>query len=489
MRSTLFPSSLVLAATLLSIPTTVTAQTYSTCNPSTSGSCPPNTALGKSISIDFTQGIPDSFTPQGNPTFDGNGASFTVAKSGDSPQINSKFYIMFGKVEVNMKAASGTGIVSSAVLQSDVLDEIDWEWLGADPNQVQSNYFGKGQTTTYNRGAFHPDPNNQASFQTYTIDWTADQIVWSIDGTTVRALRSTEAAPGQYPQTPMQVKLGAWSGGDATNAPGTIQWAGGPTDYSAGPYSMQVKSLVVTDYSTGTQYTYSGSDGTWQSITAVGGSVNPSGSGSSGSTGTAAVAPTVTSASPSMPYPFEGTHRDTSSGRVTPSVYPWVANPSTMETSVAVATTYPGLPAGWTVSDSGKVLPPPSAAPQTSQPVSSSPPSQAAFASPSSGENAPGVILTTSYDQRGFPTVVPVNPNPGSRVFNDQGFEVTAGPAAPSAGAGATITQKGLRAAEVQGGDAATGAATGMVNRMAWRGIVVGAVMTLSLLVLGASLW
>ena len=94
--------------------------------------------------------------------------------------------------------------------------------------QVQSNYFGKGQTTTYNRGAFHPANGNHDGFKTYSIDWTAEQIVWSIDGVTVRALTYANAATGQYPQTPMQIKVGAWSGGDSSNAPGTIAWAGGP---------------------------------------------------------------------------------------------------------------------------------------------------------------------------------------------------------------------------------------------------------------------
>ncbi|KAL8874243.1 MAG: hypothetical protein Q9174_000399 [Haloplaca sp. 1 TL-2023] len=128
---------------------------------------------------------------------------------------------MFGHVEFKVKPAPGQGVVSSAVLQSDTLDEIDWEWVGADSNQVQSNFFGKGQTTSWNRGAFHPDPNNQAGFRTYTIDWTADQIAWQIDGKTVRTL-SPDAAQGQYPQTPMMVKVGAWSGGDSANEPGTI---------------------------------------------------------------------------------------------------------------------------------------------------------------------------------------------------------------------------------------------------------------------------
>lgn len=70
-----------------------------------------------------------------------DGAEFTVAKQGDNPLIESDFYIMFGRLDVTMKAAPGRGIVSSAVLQSDCLDEIDWEWLGGDNTRVQTNYF------------------------------------------------------------------------------------------------------------------------------------------------------------------------------------------------------------------------------------------------------------------------------------------------------------------------------------------------------------
>lgn len=260
---------------------------------------------------------------------------------------------MFGHVDFVVQPAPGVGVVSSAVMQSDDLDEIDWEWLGGDNSQVQSNYFSKGQTTTYNRGAFHANPGNQAGFHTYSIDWTANQIAWQIDGTTVRTL-TPDSAQGQYPQTPMMLKIGAWSGGDSSNAPGTIAWAGGPTNYAAGPFSMHIKSISATDYSTGTQYTYSGTSGTWSSITAVGGKVN-----SSGGKGAAPVQPSppaISSASNSAPMPFEGTHRDTST-YVTPNVYPWV--PTTLQkSSTAVATTYPGLPSGWTVRSDGKVLPP-----------------------------------------------------------------------------------------------------------------------------------
>lgn len=42
------------------------------------------------------------------------------------PQLTSSFYIMYGKVDVRMKTAPGAGIVSTVMLQSDTLDEIDF---------------------------------------------------------------------------------------------------------------------------------------------------------------------------------------------------------------------------------------------------------------------------------------------------------------------------------------------------------------------------
>ena len=127
---------------------------------------------------------------------------------------------------------------------------------------------------------------------------------------------------------------------------------------------MQVKSIAVTDYSTGSQYTYGDTTGNWQSIKSSGGSVN---SGGNGSPAAIASAPAVTAVSNGAPLPFEGTHRDTTSTYTTPSGWPWVAGPTTLSTSVSTATTIPGLPPGWTLTGSGKVVPP-SAAPVSEPP-------------------------------------------------------------------------------------------------------------------------
>jgi beta-glucanase (GH16 family) len=265
---------------------------------------------------------------------------------------------MFGKVEITMKSAPGAGIVSTLVLQSDDLDEIDMEWLGADSGEVQTNYFGKGQVTTYNRGEFNPAANNQGEFITYAVEWTASQVTWSVGNSIVRVLTPATSDAGQYPQTPMQIKFGAWAGGDPSNPPGTVQWARGPTNYADGPFTMVVQSLSVTDYSTGTQYKYGDTSGTWGSIEAVGGSIN----GNAGGVATAVASadiPAVTSASPSIPAGFGGVPKDSP---VTETGWPWVAGPTTLSTATPAYTAAPGVPSGWIINPAGKVVPANSAA-------------------------------------------------------------------------------------------------------------------------------
>lgn len=173
-----------------------------------------------------------------------------------------------------MKAASGTGIVSSIVMESDDLDEIDWEILGGNDTSVETNYFGKGNTTSYDRAIYYPVTTPQSTAHTYSVNWTAASITWLIDGTAVRTLYYADALSGaNYPQTPMRLKLGIWAGGDSDNSEGTISWAGGETDYSDAPFTMYVESVNITNYSPGTSYYYNGTTGAWTSIVVVGRSV------------------------------------------------------------------------------------------------------------------------------------------------------------------------------------------------------------------------
>lgn len=285
------------------------------------------------VDVDFTQGEVNSFTASGGtPTYDSDGVTFTITEEGDAPQLNSVFYIMFGKVEITMKAAPGTGIVSSVVLLSDDLDEIDMEFLGADSTELQTMYFGRGQTPPDGGEVTVTTPANaQTDFVTYSVDWSANRILWSVAGAQVRALEYDDAN-GYYPQTPMQLKFGIWAGGDPSNAAGTISWAGGATDYSQGPFSMVVQRVAVTDYSTGTAYVYGNQNGTWQSIESEGGEINANADEAATVTSISGASSTGTNSG----FPSSGIGSGSNDG----------ASP-----------TLSAIPSGWHMTSEGKIVP------------------------------------------------------------------------------------------------------------------------------------
>ncbi|KAK7696756.1 transglycosylase [Diaporthe eres] len=253
----------------LSLLSAVAAQTSTECNP-TEKTCGADQGLSQaSYSVDFTKGASDDWNiTYGSLTYDDtNGAVYTISKSGDAPTVQSNFYVFFGVVSVVMKAAPGTGIVSSAILESDDLDEIDWEWLGGTATEVETNYFGKGNTSTYDRETYVQMADSQADFHNYTIVWTKESTVWMIDGQSVRTLAYANANGGSnYPQTPMRVKLGIWAGGDPSNPEGTIQWAGGETNYDDGPFTAYIQSVSITNYNPANSYTYGDLTGSYESI-------------------------------------------------------------------------------------------------------------------------------------------------------------------------------------------------------------------------------
>ncbi|KAL2220625.1 concanavalin A-like lectin/glucanase domain-containing protein [Thermoascus aurantiacus ATCC 26904] len=257
------------------------AQTYTSCDPTKSTSCPPDPGLDASTyHIDF-RGASSPFqgwnTVAGTVNTGDSGAEFTIQKQGDAPTIETAFYFLFGRVDVTMKVAPGTGIVSSIVLESDDLDEIDWEALGGDTTQVQTNYFGKGDTSSYDRATFVNVNSPQTTFHTYSVDWTSSAINWLIDGNVVRTLNYADAQGGsRFPQTPARLRLGIWAGGDPSNPQGTIEWAGGVTDYSQAPFTMYVQSVDITNYTPASEYQYTDTSGSWQSIKAINGTTTQS---------------------------------------------------------------------------------------------------------------------------------------------------------------------------------------------------------------------
>ena len=255
------------------------AQISSSCNPlNTTVACPPDPALGTSYTWNMANNTLKDTTvwnvTNGQINYADGSAQFVIAQKGQSPTIKSNFYFMWGGASITLKAATGQGIVSSLTYLSDDLDEVDWEWVGGNNTHVQTNYFGKGNTTVYDRAVWVPVDEPQSKFHNYSINWSSSELQWLIDGNVVRSLPYGQADDHgkQFPQTPLDVRMGIWAGGDESlgNTNWTVQWAGGPVDYSQAPFTMQVQQVQVNDGTQGiSQYTYSDKTGNWQSIKTV----------------------------------------------------------------------------------------------------------------------------------------------------------------------------------------------------------------------------
>jgi beta-glucanase (GH16 family) len=228
-----------LAAAVALFASHVTAQTYSSCDPTWGNvTCPDDAALGTTIDWIFNDTQAEMDSRYFNVTAGSNlidfakdGAAFSIYKHGDSVRVTTNFYIFYGRVEAIMQAASGTGIISSINLLSDDLDEVDWEVMGQNNTHVFNNWYGKGNTTP-NHGEEPALADAQDGFHNYTLIWTEQELQFWLDGNQVRTVASDEA--GKYPQTPCYINLSLWAGGDPDNQPGVIAWAGGETDYKSG---------------------------------------------------------------------------------------------------------------------------------------------------------------------------------------------------------------------------------------------------------------
>ncbi|OMP87087.1 putative glycosidase crf1 [Diplodia seriata] len=249
------------------------AQLTSDCNPTENTTCPPNVGLDQyRFSSDFTTGQNESWEGAAYSVinYGDDGVELTVNKDTDAPTMHTEFYTLFGYYEVEMKAAPGTGVVSSIVLESDDLDEVDWEFLGGNNTSVQSNYFGKGNTTSYDRGGFHEVETPVDTWHKYAFEWTNASMNWIIDGTVVRTLKYEDALGGKnYPQTPARLSLGIWSAGTKRQNHWTVEWAGGYTDFSEAPFTMYVRNVTIINYNPAMNYNWTDTTGSFESIDAI----------------------------------------------------------------------------------------------------------------------------------------------------------------------------------------------------------------------------
>jgi len=187
----------------------------------------------ESILVEFTDGLPQGFSPADGWT---NGSMFNVTwratnvtfndekmqliisndageKINNIPYAGGEYrswmFYGYGRYEVSMKPIKNDGVVSSFFTytgpsDNNPWDEIDIEFLGKDTTKVQFNYFtnGKGNHEYLHDLGF----DATEEFHTYAFEWHPDKIVWFVDGVEVHN------ATYNIPVTPGKIMMNAWCG-------------------------------------------------------------------------------------------------------------------------------------------------------------------------------------------------------------------------------------------------------------------------------------
>lgn len=151
------------------------------------------------------------------------------------------------------------GIITSFITMSDRKDEIDWEFVGGEPKNAQTNVFYKGihEYGVHMKTVALPLPGSTIDgIHEYTIDWRPYGIAWLIDGQVVRTYMNDFKAvsrmtpPGErwFPSSPSKIQIGVWDGCLDANS-GTCSWSKGPIKWgSRSSFTNTVESLEIQCY-------------------------------------------------------------------------------------------------------------------------------------------------------------------------------------------------------------------------------------------------
>lgn len=123
-----------------------------------------------------------------------------------SGEYVTREFFSYGLFEVRMKAARGSGVVSSFFVTSkEPRDEIDIEILGRDPTKMQTNYWrdGVGGNETFIPLGF----DASAAFHTYGIRWSSHSIQWYVDGVKVHEENGNR---GPLPERRGRMAMNLW---------------------------------------------------------------------------------------------------------------------------------------------------------------------------------------------------------------------------------------------------------------------------------------
>ncbi|KAJ2041092.1 putative glycosidase CRH2, partial [Coemansia sp. S16] len=159
-------------------------------------------------------------------------------KKGFGATVDASHTFLYGRVTARIKTASiAKGTVSAFIIRNDQTgDEIDFEWVGKSPNEVQTNFFYHDILDYGNSEFFDVGANTATSYHDYTIDWTPDAVTWIVDGKTLRKLNRKDTYDSKtkeykFPASEGRIGFSIWDGGNS-GSDGTQKWAGTPTPWT-----------------------------------------------------------------------------------------------------------------------------------------------------------------------------------------------------------------------------------------------------------------
>lgn len=130
----------------------------------------------------------------------------------------SKQLFEYGRFEVEIKAASGSGLITGFFLHRDTpRQEIDVELAGDNPRSMLVNvYFNPGDDGAAINFGYRGSPcridlgfDATSDFHVYAIEWRPDRITWLVDGRIVHERAGWDPTP--IPHLPMRLHANLWA--------------------------------------------------------------------------------------------------------------------------------------------------------------------------------------------------------------------------------------------------------------------------------------
>ena len=106
----------------------------------TNGIVPMTEYLGDASKADWVSSGTAVPYPQSNP----DSVLLTMPKGSAGTLLASTAYVWYGKISATMKTSRTQGVVTAFIMLSDAKDEIDFEFVGADLEDTQSNFYFQG---------------------------------------------------------------------------------------------------------------------------------------------------------------------------------------------------------------------------------------------------------------------------------------------------------------------------------------------------------